>query len=289
MDINAIYGKVKDLFLGSGRKVVDNCLGMHKDNIETITGDILPLVEHISSLPDAIKAIEKLPQFKYIRDTLKIKNLNEFLNGIKMYGNDYINNSKVVELAIKKNISVNLTNKTMTFKQLAIYNIVEEAYKNINVIHNVIYFIIRNESTSILPKMFTKNMMIVLPEFRNIVTTNKGHVSNRLKLIDEMPDGSVFDTTETVIPVDSLFNKASMEARNFTGNPIYSLGKFYVEHQIKKKDGLEEKKNLIELRLLELRTSLAGSDSDDKIKQQIEYYEDQLASIDAKIEQLERV
>jgi hypothetical protein len=62
-----------------------------------------------------------------------------------------------------------------------------------------------------------------------------------------------------------------------------------VDRQADRRDDLVTSKNMIELRLMELRNEEAGNPDNEQLKKQINYYEEELASIDAKIAKIESV
>ena len=82
---------------------------------------------------------------------------------------------------------------------------------------------------------------------------------------------------------------SGIKVSNFIGNPIFSFRKWLVDKDIDKAKALEDTKNLIELRLLELRNQAAGESDNEGLRKQIEYYEDKLAEVDSKISKLMEV
>jgi len=71
-------------------------------------------------------------------------------------------------------------------------------------------------------------------------------------------------------------------ATNFIGNPIYHIRLFLVDLSLMRLENLKEKKRLLELKLLELKSRQAGH-NDEKLKKQIEFYEEKLNKLDMKI------
>ena len=72
-------------------------------------------------------------------------------------------------------------------------------------------------------------------------------------------------------------------ATNFIGNPIYHLRLFLVDLSLMRLENLKEKRNLLELKLLELKSAQNGQDTS-KLKKQIEFYEEKLNKLDLKIQ-----
>ena len=70
---------------------------------------------------------------------------------------------------------------------------------------------------------------------------------------------------------------------NFIGNPIYHLRLFLVDLEMLRLERLKNRRKLVELKLLELRSK---DPNDPKIKKQIEYYEKKLETLDRKINRI---
>jgi len=72
-------------------------------------------------------------------------------------------------------------------------------------------------------------------------------------------------------------------ATNFIGNPIYHLRLFLVDLSLMRLENLKEKKRLLELKLLELKSRQSGDINNEKLRKQIEFYEEKLNKLDMKI------
>jgi hypothetical protein len=79
--------------------------------------------------------------------------------------------------------------------------------------------------------------------------------------------------------------KHSNITKNFIGNPIYHLRLFLIDLDSLRLERLKDEKSLLELRILELKSS----DTDGKLKKQISYYENKLNKLDMKIRKLSEI
>ena len=77
-------------------------------------------------------------------------------------------------------------------------------------------------------------------------------------------------------------SKALIGASGFIGNPIYHIRLFLTDLEINKYKSLEDEKRLLELKLAELKAKQQGTD-DPKLKQQIEFYENEIKKTEDKI------
>jgi len=78
-------------------------------------------------------------------------------------------------------------------------------------------------------------------------------------------------------------SKALIGSSGFIGNPIYHLRLFLTDLEINKYKSLEDEKRLLELKLAELKAKQQGTD-DPKLKQQIEYYEQEIKKVEDKLD-----
>lgn len=75
--------------------------------------------------------------------------------------------------------------------------------------------------------------------------------------------------------------------RQFQGSPIYHLGLVAAEYQVVRYQSFAEKKKMLELRLLYLKTQLENGATDPKIEQEIQYSQKRVDDIEAKMRDME--
>jgi len=150
-------------------------------------------------------------------------------------------------------------------------------------------------SSSVLDEMFkdvTKQIRGLVELYKFYIKTD---IEDVINTVGKMPAGKNLVSTMVLKVLRSLgftdnktlgfINKSINEGYSlgFTGNPIYHIRKFLVDLQINRLKSLEERKKLLELKLLELKQRLKNEPENEKLKKQIEYYEKQLALTEEKI------
>jgi len=78
-------------------------------------------------------------------------------------------------------------------------------------------------------------------------------------------------------------------AKGFIGNPIMHLRLLFVDLTALRLEAMKDKRKLLELRLLELRSFNNDGSTNPKLSKQIAFYEDKLNKLDMKIDKLSRI
>nr|DAX15951.1 MAG TPA: hypothetical protein [Caudoviricetes sp.] len=290
LSLQEIYNNVLSLFPGNKfAKIQTTTLDLLDSIEEDIREDLLPSLDLMLDNPIVLKASEKTNFYRLVKDSLKCHSLESLLKDFEYYVNDFVKNIDKVENLVKANLNNSINAKTMTFKQYSTYRLVEDTKSNILVIMKLLYLLIRDEKNSVLPQKQVIKTLKALPELKNKVL-NKPSVKKAIDEITSMASESVFDGVSSGAPEASVLSDVRKPAiSGFIGHPVLLIRQYLVELEFKRLDYLKNIRNSIELRLLELKTQIAGGDVDPKLQGQIEYYEDQLASIDAKIEKMETI
>ena len=165
-------------------------------------------------------------------------------------------------------------------------NYIDDMYSNTYFTTELLYILIRDEKNSMLSQKQVIKLLKQLPSFK-LKVLNKVTVKDALATISNSSAESIYDRNSADAP-DSI-KMSGIKVSNFIGNPIFSFRKWLVDKDIDKAKALEDTKNLIELRLLELRNQAAGESDNEGLRKQIEYYEDKLAEVDSKISKLMEV
>ena len=165
-------------------------------------------------------------------------------------------------------------------------NYIDDMYSNTYFTTELLYILIRDEKNSMLSQKQVIKLLKQLPSFK-LKVLNKVTVKDALASIANSSSESIYDRNTADAP-DSI-KMSGIKVSNFIGNPIFSFRKWLVDKDIDKAKALEDTKNLIELRLLELRNQAAGESDNEGLRKQIEYYEDKLAEVDSKISKLMEV
>lgn len=253
-----------------------------------IENGILPILDNYQD-PKNKAILDNLKNsntFKIIKEGLKVNDPSKLLVELEVYFKDILTNQSKIVSSINTILSDSVNEKTITFKQYEMMNYVDDMYSNTYFTTELLYILIRDEKNSMLSQKQVIKLLKQLPSFK-LKVLNKVTVKDALATIANSSAESIYDRNSADAP-DSI-KMSGIKVSNFIGNPIFSFRKWLVDKDIDKAKALEDTKNLIELRLLELRNQAAGESDNEGLRKQIEYYEDKLAEVDSKISKLMEV
>ena len=253
-----------------------------------IENGILPILDNYQD-PKNKAILDNLKNsntFKIIKEGLKVNDPSKLLVELEVYFKDILTNQSKIVSSINTILSDSVNEKTITFKQYEMMNYVDDMYSNTYFTTELLYILIRDEKNSMLSQKQVIKLLKQLPSFK-LKVLNKVTVKEALASIANSSAESIYDRNSADAP-DSI-KMSGIKVSNFIGNPIFSFRKWLVDKDIDKAKALEDTKNLIELRLLELRNQAAGESDNEGLRKQIEYYEDKLAEVDSKISKLMEV
>lgn len=250
-----------------------------------IENGILPILDNYQD-PKNKAILDNLKNsntFKIIKEGLKVNDPSKLLVELEVYFKDILTNQSKIVSSINTMLSDSVNEKTITFKQYEMMNYIDDMYSNTYFATELLYILIRDEKNSMLSQKQVIKLLKQLPSFK-LKVLNKVTVKEALATIANSSSESIYDRNSADAP-DSI-KMSGIKVSNFIGNPIFSFRKWLVDKDIDKAKALEDTKNLIELRLLELRNQAAGESDNEGLRKQIEYYEDKLAEVDSKISKL---
>lgn len=253
-----------------------------------IENGILPILDNYQD-PKNKAILDNLKNsntFKIIKEGLKVNDPSKLLVELEVYFKDILTNQSKIVSNINTILSDSVNEKTITFKQYEMMNYIDDMYSNTYFTTELLYILIRDEKNSMLSQKQVIKLLKQLPNFK-LKVLNKVTVKDALASIANSSAESIYDRNSADAP-DSI-KMSGIKVSNFIGNPIFSFRKWLVDKDIDKAKALEDTKNLIELRLLELRNQAAGESDNEGLRKQIEYYEDKLAEVDSKISKLMKV
>lgn len=253
-----------------------------------IENGILPILDNYQD-PKNKAILDNLKNsntFKIIKEGLKVNDPSKLLVELEVYFKDILTNQSKIVSSINTMLSDSVNEKTITFKQYEMMNYIDDMYSNTYFTTELLYILIRDEKNSMLSQKQVIKLLKQLPSFK-LKVLNKVTVKDALATISNSSAESIYDRNSADAP-DSI-KMSGIKVSNFIGNPIFSFRKWLVDKDIDKAKALEDTKNLIELRLLELRNQAAGESDNEGLRKQIEYYEDKLAEVDSKISKLMEV
>lgn len=262
-------------------------LDMLEKTEEGIRESTLPTISLLLDQPKVLKAVEANKDYKIIKNALKISSFEALLKEAKSYCEDVISSMDKLEALVKDTLNNSVNHKTMSFKQYSVYRLVEDTNANSEYILRIVYLAMRNNEASVLPQKKVIDTLSKLSDFRVKVLT-KVKVSDMIKEIIDLPNDSLYERIQSGTPEEATDNIQGVSKVNgFIGNPIFTFRKWWFEKDLVALEKLNDTKSMIELRLLELRGELEGDGDNQKLREQIEYYEDKLSGLDAKIDKIE--
>lgn len=253
-----------------------------------IENGILPILDNYQDPKNKVilDNLKNSNTFKIIKEGLKVNDPSKLLVELEVYFKDILTNQSKIVSSINTILSDSVNEKTITFKQYEMMNYIDDMYSNTYFTTELLYILIRDEKNSMLSQKQVIKLLKQLPSFK-LKVLNKVTVKDALASIANSSVESIYDRNSADAP-DSV-KMSGIKVSNFIGNPIFSFRKWLVDKDIDKAKALEDTKNLIELRLLELRNQAAGESDNEGLRKQIEYYEDKLAEVDSKISKLMEV
>lgn len=253
-----------------------------------IENGILPILDNYQDPKNKVilDNLKNSNTFKIIKEGLKVNDPSKLLVELEVYFKDILTNQSKIVSSINTILSDSVNEKTITFKQYEMMNYIDDMYSNTYFTTELLYILIRDEKNSMLSQKQVIKLLKQLPNFK-LKVLNKVTVKDALATISNSSAESIYDRNSADAP-DSI-KMSGIKVSNFIGNPIFSFRKWLVDKDIDKAKALEDTKNLIELRLLELRNQAAGESDNEGLRKQIEYYEDKLAEVDSKISKLMEV
>lgn len=260
----------------------------------SINDEVLPTFKIILN-DKTLDVIKKNTQLKNFAQMAELKTNDNYKTLEKMQ-DLFVTISKTqkdVKELINKYCSEVITNKALKARDAAIVKFLTDLYTVTSFTLDFIYYVIVDEKHSELPKIKFKKIREGLP---NYVTLFKAYSKFYKTMLDDIAkiDDENLDTGLDVVQQQMkemiLAKKSKLVTfplSNFIGNPIYHIRMWRVDKEIEKLEALKTKKQLIELKITELRLD-RDSSKDNNLSKQIKYYEDKLASIEYKIEKIEK-
>lgn len=294
--INSITG-----FTGAMKK--DACYESLEFLKRSIQDDLIPVFKDMISRKDD-KFIKNNTIIQDINRMAEIKGSNNFNTLEKMCNTFeiFLENFNTLETLIDKHVETNITSKTMSIKTGAIIKLLQDLMSMTSYTLDLLYFILLNSDKSIktdLPKVKLKqitNSMATYCEMYRIYSVNFNNTLKELANVTEEKISTLIEASKNTENnsewvLNTVINKSGAipklpSSQGFIGNPIYHFRMWLVDRDIKKYESLKTKKQLIELKLMELRLK-QNNENDPSLNKQIEYYEEKLSKIEYEISKLE--
>lgn len=260
----------------------------------SINDEVLPAFQVILA-DKSIDVISKNTTLKNFAQMADLKSSNNYktLERMEDLFKTISKTQKQVKDLVNKHCSEVITNKDLKAKDAAIVKFLTDLYTLTSYTLDFLYFIIVDEKHSELPKIKFKKIREGLPNYITLFKAYSKFYTTMLEDIAAIDDETLktdLDVVQQQMKEMILAKKSklvSFPLSNFIGNPIYHIRMWRVDKEIEKLEALKTKKQLVELKITELRLEKDGG-KDKNLSKQIKYYEDKLAGIEYKIEKIEK-
>lgn len=204
--------------------------------------------------------------------------LSEFLVEIEK------SESKLVSIA-NKSLEDIVADVAMTPKAATIIRLVNDIGFMCFYTMDLVYFSITSEKESDFPKIkYSKfeNDLPVFIEALNIYAEDYTvKVINTLDQVSttefNINDGNILTYLQSIV---FKTGKVVKLPSGFTNNPFYHVRMWLVDREVAKYESLKDRKKMVELRLLELKTKANNEGDDESLRKQITYYENKISGIE---------
>ena len=268
-------------------KNLENTLGALND-------DVIPMLDNMvkNGDLDVIKNSPIMNSIKY-SSGIKSKDNKELLSKIKGIVVNISKSGKNLEKVVSDHLSEVVTDKTATVKDGAILKMVSDITSLAMFLMDFGYLVLiegKSENTD-LPKIKLQQIKDGVPTFAAILKSYSKDFNKSVNELAKLPSNSLYIDDSKVSMLEKIVSKFSRSiplpnTDGFVNNPIYHFRMWLADRDVAKYESLKEKKKLIELKVLELKTKQDGEDNP-KLSKQIEYYENKLSSMEYEIKEFE--
>lgn len=222
---------------------------------------------------------------------IKVKDNRDLLIKIKNIISNISKNEKSVKSLVTSSLPDVITDKTATVRDLAILKLISDLSSLTLYTLDFLYYILTTAGESDYPKIKFTQIKNDIPDFSSVLNAYK---DNFVKTLDNIKKIANVDMVTEPDKIDMFEKVVSRQGKivntptvsGFIGNPIYHVRLLLADRDINKYENLKDKKKLLELRVMELKSQENG-ESNPKLAKQIDYYEDKIAKVEYKISQIE--
>ena len=258
----------------------------------SLENEVLPALDVFIS--SNIKALSKNKFLSNSFSLMGIKSSNS-LDGVKELRNMFQDIMSYEQKMDKLILNMNnvLLDKNTSLKDGTLVRVIEDLTFMSLYVLDFLYYSILDESDTNFTKKKIEVIKNELPEFIKLVKYYNKNIKNILDEILELPDVPVsISQTDSCSMLDTFLKKIKKisfipTANGFVGNPIYHFRMWLVDREIRKYEALKDRKEALELRLMELRYQESGS-TDENIKERIAYFEEKISKIEYEIAKIEK-
>lgn len=293
---NDRLGKFLDNMKGTMRK--DEVVEYFDRAVLAIKNEVLPMVaitrDSVKDINVGINDITPIKELKYDAN-LTSKTPEGVFSELYNHINTMYVGAPDVKGMIKADLPDIITKESITVKSVALLEIVHNYNDVVTFTPDYIRYVIHD----IDKKLYGKDAVNQLKPYKvseiregyhgwsRIISYYNKNGSDFTNKVKKLPTEIVGIVKTDVGLITKLMSPLySMGVQGFVGSPFYHIGVWYVERQAVRYENLKDKRNEIELTLMDLKTRNNES-SNPNLQKQIKYYEEKIEKTETKIRKLE--
>lgn len=189
---------------------------------------------------------------------------------------------------VEKDFSKVVALNTITAKQAALLGVSNALLSSALFLEDFFLFLTyKIGDDKLYYKVKEKNVEAGIEAFSKLYKQYKGKVRDEILEINSLSNTEVGESSAMFRANASKADKDfSIPIDRFTSSPIYFIRKWWVDFQVSRNEAMVDKKQLMELKLLDLKARAKG-ERNINIQEQIEYYEKKITKYEAAIKDFE--
>lgn len=260
----------------------------------TIGEDILPLLDKVLGDKDLVPIVNKNALFTLLLKQSKVQAKNNF-TGLEQIASNFNQIYKArfqVKELINKHVSNTVVSDVMMSKDAATIKILTDLFSMSSYFLDFLYFIMLDPKTTDIPRVITNRIRAGLVNFTNLYRDYAFKFDKIVNGIKSMVNTTIeFKNTEVenmmkTIELTKVGTAPKLPFNGFINNPIYHLRMWLIDRDYRKASVIKDKKQLIELKLMELKLQ-ANDEFNPELSKQIKYYENKIVEMERDIQELE--
>ena len=261
------------------------------DNMETtISESIIPTLISLEDVKhdnvtknDIVERFAKSFKLKSTKSKDVFKEFNIFFTSLKVF-------LPKLKDDVNKYLPDLITRKTLTCRDAAYLKTVYDFNGMVTYFPDFLYFVLCAGKSDTLPKKIFADVNAQAPVFGTLYNVYNKNLEETINKLKDVSDDEYTEGNDELL--EQLFTKNSSNIKlpttsGFIGNPLYHLFMWWEDYLNKRYNANKETKRLLEIKVQELKFREQSSTGPelDKLKRQIEYYEELVADYTYKINQ----
>lgn len=265
-----------------------------ESTMSSIRDDVIPSVEALIAHMDTVPVIKDSTILYRLAGlpTVKARDTRTLLLNLKGLLTEFELEERNLAKLISKNVSKLMLVKTMTAKEAMIISTIKDMFSIAVYINDLCYITLLEDNSTDLPEIKLKEVYAGIPTLAAGYSHYRGNTAKIVAGLKKVSD-SVLNRVDNAEPsmMDKVLASTGLFVSlppldKFKGNPVWHVGMWWEDRKVAKYELQKEKKQLLDLKLVELRLRADGSE-DKSLTKQIQYYEDKVSGVEYDIGEFE--